>query len=93
MRPPRDGACSCKWPETVSEQDEYKQFRWLLQEERSDQEAKVGKLGSIQFASALLMGLASTFIGQVTVPDDGSMDDGIIVAFALFAVLTVQTNV
>ena len=53
-------------------------------------EAKVGKLGSIQFASALLMGLASTFIGQVTVPNDGSMNDGIIVAFAFFAVLTVQ---
>lgn len=85
-----DDSRSDAWPASVGEQDEYKQFRWLLEEERAEVEAKVGKLGSMQFASALLMGLASTFIGQVSVPYDGSMNDGIIVAFALFAVLTVH---
>jgi hypothetical protein len=65
-------------------------YRLILSEERERVSAKSQKLGSIAFAAALLAGIASTFIGQVSIPTDHSLPEWLIVLFGVVCTLSVR---
>lgn len=67
-------------------------YHLILREERERVKAKSEKLGSIAFAAALLAGIASTFIGQVSIPDKtDTFPEWTLVLFGVTCTLSVRT--